>query len=260
MSWSVILLNSIKISSKDYYEEADEGYFREVDVQYLKKLHELHNYLPFLPERIKIEKVENLVVNLHDKIDHVIHIGNLKQALSHSLVLKKFHRVFKFNQKKIFLSWWIMQLLEKLWKIWENTKTTLKLKYDEKAKLCYMDIGSFIVYIKTDDIYNDIAEDVETRSDTSNYELNRPLPKGKNKKVIGLMKDELGGAIMTKFNGVRAKTYSNSIDEGNEYKKTKDTKKCIVKWKLKFANYKHGLKAAQLDNEINHLEKKTWDR
>ena len=153
-----------------------------------------------------------------------------------------------------------MQFLGKLWKKWENTKTTLKLKYDEKAKLCYMDIGSFIVYIKTDDIYNDIAEDVETRFDTSNYKLNRPLPKGKNKKVIGLMKDELGGTIMTKFNGVRAKTYSNSIDEGNEYKKTKDTKKCIVKWKLKFANYKHGLKAAQLDNEINHLEKKTWDR
>ena len=92
-----------------------------------------------------------------------------------------------------------------------------------------MDIGSFIVYIKTDDIYNDIAKDVETRFDTSNYELNRPLPKGKNKKVIGLMKDELGGAIMTKFVGVRAKTYNNSIDEGNEYKKTKDTKKCIVK-------------------------------
>ena len=45
----------------------------------------------------------------------------------------------------------------------------------------------------------DIAEDVETRFDTSNYELDRPLPKGKNKKVIGLMKDELGGKTMTKF-------------------------------------------------------------
>ena len=100
----MILLNSIKISSKYYYEEGDEGYFREVDVQYLEKLHELHNYLPFLPEKMKIEKVENLVVNLHDKIDHVLHIGNLKQALNHSSVLKKVHRVFKFNQKKIFLS------------------------------------------------------------------------------------------------------------------------------------------------------------
>ena len=56
-----------------------------------------------------------------------------------------------------------------------------------------------IVYMKTNYIYEDIAEDVETRFDTSNYELDRPLPKGKNKKVIGLMKYELGGKIMTKF-------------------------------------------------------------
>ena len=67
----------------------------------------------------------------------------------------------------------------------------IKPKYGEKAKLRYMDTDSFVVYIKTGDIYKDIAEDVETRFDTSNYELDRPLPKGKIKKVIGLMKDEL---------------------------------------------------------------------
>ena len=55
----------------------------------------------------------------------------------------------------------------------------VKPKYDEKAKLCFMVTDSSIVYIKTDDIYKDIAEDVETRFDTSNYELHRPLPKGK---------------------------------------------------------------------------------
>ena len=63
----------------------------------------------------------------------------------------------------------------------------------------------FIVYIKTDDIYKDIAEDIETRFDTSNYALDSTLPKRKNKKVIGLMKDELDGKIMTKFVGLRAK-------------------------------------------------------
>ena len=67
----------------------------------------------------------------------------------------------------------------------------VKPKYGEKVKLCYLGTDSFIVYIKTDDIYKYIAEDVETRSDTSNYELHRPLAKGKKKKVIGLMKDEL---------------------------------------------------------------------
>ena len=77
----------------------------------------------------------------------------------------------------------------------------IKSKYGEKAKLCYMDTNRFIVYIKTDDIYKDIVEDVETRFDTSNFELDRPFPKGKTKKVTGLMKDELGGKIMTKFLG-----------------------------------------------------------
>ena len=58
----------------------------------------------------------------------------------------------------------------------------LKRKYGDNAKLCYMDTDSFIVHVKTDDIYKDIAEDVEKRFDTSNFEIDRPLPKGKNKK------------------------------------------------------------------------------
>ena len=81
----------------------------------------------------------------------------------------------------------------------------VKPKYGEKAKLCYMDTDSFIVYIKIDDIYKDLAEDVETRSDTSNYELDRPIPKGKNNKGIRWLEDELGGKIITKFVGLKAK-------------------------------------------------------
>ena len=72
----------------------------------------------------------------------------------------------------------------------------MKPKYEEKAKLYYIDTDSLFVYIKIVDIYKDIAEDVETIFHTSNCELERPLPKGKNKKVIGLMKDELGRKIM----------------------------------------------------------------
>ena len=64
---------------KNHNEEGDEGYFVEVDGQYLEKLHELHNDLPFLPERMKIEKVEKLVCNLHDKTEYIIHIRNLMQ-------------------------------------------------------------------------------------------------------------------------------------------------------------------------------------
>ena len=71
---------------KNYNEESDEGYFFEVDVQCLKKLHEIHNDLQFLPERMKIEKVEKLVDNLHDKTECVMHRRNLKQALNNALV------------------------------------------------------------------------------------------------------------------------------------------------------------------------------
>ena len=91
----------------------------------------------------------------------------------------------------------------------------VKPKYGEKGKLRYMDIDSFIVYIKTD-IYKDIAENVDTRLDTSNYELNRPLMKVKNMRVIGGMKDELGGKIIKELVGLRAKTCSYLIDDGSE--------------------------------------------
>ena len=126
--------------------------------------------------------------------------------------------------------------------------------------MCCTDTFSFIVYIKTGYIYKDIAEDVETRFSTSNYELHRPLPRGKNKKMIGLMKDELGGKIMPNFVGLRAKTCSYLIDDSSkDKKKTKGTKKCVIKRKLKFENYKNCLEATQLENKINHLVKNQID-
>ena len=83
---------------KNYNEESYKGYFIKADVQYAENLHNLHNDLSFSPERMKIEKVEKLAANLHDKTEYVIHIRNLKQALNHALVLKKLHRSIKFNQ------------------------------------------------------------------------------------------------------------------------------------------------------------------
>ena len=123
----------------------------------------------------------------------------------------------------------------------------------------YVNTDSFIVHVKTDDIYEDIAEDVEARSDTSNFELGKPLSKRKNKKVIGLMKDELGGQIIKEFVRLRAKTYSCLIGNNNEGKKAKDTKKCVIKRKPKFEDYKNCLEATQTENKINHLEKSKID-
>ena len=100
--------------------------------------------------------------------------------------------------------------------IYEFWYDYMKPKYGNDVKLCYMDTDSFIMNIKTEDFYKDIANDVEKRFDTSTYEVNRPLPTGKNKKVIGLMKDELGEKIITEFVTLRPKTYSYLTDEGTE--------------------------------------------
>ena len=85
-----------------------------------------------------------------------------------------------------------------------------------------MGTDNFIIYIKAEDVYEDIANDVEKRFYTSNYEINRPLPKGKNKIVIGLVKDELSEKIMTEFVGLRPKTYSYLINDCNSDKKQQE--------------------------------------
>ena len=105
----------------------------------------------------------------------------------------------------------------------------MKPKYGDNVKLCYMDTDSFIMNIKTEDFYKDIVNDVEKRFETSNYECDRPLPTEKNKIVIGLMKNELGGKIITEFVTLRPKTYSYLTDDCKEDKKAKGTKKCVIK-------------------------------
>ena len=261
--------------------------------------------MPFLPERMKIDKTQKLVCNLHD-------ISILNQALHHGLKLKKVRRVIEFNQeawlkkyidmntelrkkgsndfekdffklmnntvfgktmenvrkhKDIKLvktdhkrnklvsepNYHTMKLMSENLSIIEMKKVKVKMKnpiylglsileiskiiiykfwydyvkkkYGDMVKLCYMDTDSLIMNIKTKDFYKDIAQDVEERFDTSNYDVHRPLPKGKNKKVIGLMKDELGGGIITEFVVLSPKTYSYMTDEFIEMKKAKDTKK-----------------------------------
>ena len=110
----------------------------------------------------------------------------------------------------------------------------------EKLKLYYMDTDSLVYDIKTEDFYEDIADDVEARFNTSGYSKTdfRPLPIGLNKKVIGLMKDELGGKIMTEFVALRPKLYSYKKLDGSEDKKCKGIKRCVVKKTLTFEDYK----------------------
>ena len=275
-----------KWNIKNYDEDCDKGYILEVGVEYPKNLNYLHSDLPFLLERIKINKCSKLVCNLYDKNNYVVHIRSLKQTLNHGLILKKVHRVIHFNQetwlkeyidmntelrkeaktdfekyffklmnnsafgktmdnvrkhrdiklvatdkrrnrlvsepnyhtvkwlsekilaiemektkakmnKPVYVGFSILEISKTL--MYEFWYDYIKPKYQNHAKFCYMDTGSFIINIKTEDFYEDIADDVRKRFDASNYEVNRPLPTGKNKKVIGLMKDKLGGKIMTEF-------------------------------------------------------------
>ena len=105
-----------------------------------------------------------------------------------------------------------------------------------------MDTDSFLMHIKTEDFYKDIAGDVERMYDTSNYNYERPLPIGKNKKKIGYMKDVLGGKIMKEFIGLRPKCYSYLTDDGFIDKKAKGTIKCVIKKEIMFNEYLECLK------------------
>ena len=117
----------------------------------------------------------------------------------------------------------------------------IKRKYGSRAKLCYIDTDSFIINIKTKDFYKDISENVMERFDTSNYIYDRPLPINVNKKVVGLMKDKLGGGIITEFVALRPKAYTYKTDDNTELKKAKGTKKCVINKMLSFSDYKNCL-------------------
>ena len=304
----------------------DKGYLLEVNVSYPKELHNSHNDLPFMCERMEINGVEKLVPNLRDKKNYVIHIQALDQALQHGLRLDRIHRAVEFDQSP-----WLKTYIDfntqlrtaatndfekDFFKLMNNSvfgktmenirkhrniklvtteekylRTVMKpnfksgvlfgenlmgcemgkikvvmnkpvylgqaildlskivmyeFHYDymvpmyglEKLKLCYMDTDFLVYDIKTEDFYEDIVDNVPARFDTSGYCPNRPLPIGLNKKVIGLMKDELGGKIMTEFVALRPKLYSYKKLDGSEDKKCKGIKKCVVKKTLTFEDYK----------------------
>ena len=140
--------------------------------------------------------------------------------------------------KPLYLGMSILDISKTLmYKFWYDN---IKPKYADRAKLCYTDTDSFVTCIKTKDFLEDISNYVERWFDMSNYAKNdkRPLPIGKNKKVARLFKDELGGKIITEVVALRPKTYTYLTDDGSDHKKAKGTKKCVIKQKLMFENYK----------------------
>ena len=285
-------------------------------MKYQKELHEKHNELQILAERMKIGREEKLVPNLRDKNGYVIHIKTLNQTLKHGLKLKKVHRVIEFQRSNLMKPYITLNTRvrtaainlfeEDFFKLMNNSifrktmenirnhndmklvtskqkyekyaikpnfkngypfpkhlftvemgKTEIKMnksvylqkaildlsktlmyefhydymrpKYGSKVKLCYMDTGSFVYEIETQDFYRDIAKDVEKRFHESKYseDDSKPPPIGKTK-VISMMKDEVNGKIMTDF-ALRAKMYAyRKRDKKVEEKHCKETTQCVV--------------------------------
>ena len=168
------------------------------------------------------------------------------KCISKDLMIMEMKKVEVKMNKPIYLGQAILDISKTL--IYEFWYDYIKPKYEEKARLCYMGTDSFVIHIKTEDFCEDIACDVDRWFDTFNYDKddNRPLPIGKNKKVIGRIKDELGGKIIKEFVAHRAKAYAFIFDDDTEKKKAKGTKKCIVKRELIFKNYKDCL----FNNEV----------
>ena len=137
--------------------------------------------------------------------------------------------------KPIYLGLSILDISKTLiYEFWHNY---IKPKYQNNAKLCYMDTDSFIIHIKTEDFYKDIADDIEERYDISDYKAYRPLPKEINKNAMDLIKDKLKGKIFKRFVALRSKTYSYLKDDDKNVKKVKG-KKYVIKRTLKFDDYK----------------------
>ena len=117
--WEESMLKVNEDLIKDYDEDSDKGYILEVDIEYPKILQESHSDLLLLSERMKINKCSKLACNLYDKNNYVVHIRSLKQALDHGLILKKVHRVIRFNQEA-----WLKEHIEM------NTKLRKEAKND----------------------------------------------------------------------------------------------------------------------------------
>ena len=130
----------------------------------------------------------------------------------------------------------------------------MKSKYGHKAKLMYTVTDSLVYHIETGDFFRNIAGDVEKRFDTSTYSKDdkRPLQVGVNKKRLGVMKDELGDKIMTEFIGLRPKMYAYRKIGGEVDKRCKGTKKCVVKKRISFEDYKNYYETGRVQHRVQH--------
>ena len=171
---------------------------------------------------------------------------NSTKYISEDLLIMEMNKSEVYMNKPLYLGQAILDHSKILmYKFWCDYLQTM---YNDKVELCYMDTDSFIIYVETDDFYKDISNGVDKWFDTSSFSKNidTPLEKGKNKKVIGKFKDELGGLIMSEFCAHVTKTYPFLVDKFNDddykkhgiiNKKAKGTKKCVIQNQITFNDY-----------------------
>ena len=256
---------------KHYNENDTKGYIFEVDVEYPKRLHELHSDLPFLSERMEVNKCKKLVCNLFNKKKYVAHINTLKQALNQGLKLEKIHRVIEFNQEA-----WLKPYIDMntelrkeakndfekdLFKLMNNSvfgKTTENIRKHRDIKLVKTDKKrSKLVSEPNYHTINLISEDLSIiEMKKSKVKMNKPIylglsileisktltyefwydymkPKYNNDVKLCYMDTDSFIMNINEFLTLRPKTYSFLTDDGKEDKKAKGTKKCLIKKKQK---------------------------
>ena len=186
-------------------------------------------------------RVDVRLVNTKEKLRKLVAKPNLKsppKIYSENLVSVHMRKTSLLMNKPIYLGMCILDLSKII--MYDFHYNYIKSKYADKAKLLFTDTDSLMYEIETEDFYKDISGDVKDRFDTSDYPENHPsgIPTGENKKVLGMMKDEVAGKIIKEFVGLRSKLYSFVMDDGGETKKCKGIKKQVVESSIRHEHYK----------------------
>ena len=185
-------------------------------------------------------RVDVRLVNTKEKLRKLVAKPNFKsrKIFNENLVSVHMSKTSLLMNKPIYLGMCILDLSKII--MYDFHYNYIKSKYADKAKLLFTDTDSLMYEIETEDFYKDIAGDVKDRFDTSDYPENHPsgIPTGENKKVLGMMKDEVAGKIIKEFVGLRSKLYSFVMDDGGETKKCKGIKKQVVESSIRHEHYK----------------------
>ena len=185
-------------------------------------------------------RVDVRLVNTKEKLRKLVAKPNFKsrKIFNENLVSVHMKKTSLLMNKPIYLGMCILDLSKII--MYDFHYNYIKSKYADKAKLLFTDTDSLMYEIQTEDFYKDISEDVKDRFDTSDYPENHPsgIPTGENKKVLGMMKDEVAGKIIKEFVGLRSKLYSFVMDDGGETKKCKGIKKQVVESSIRHEHYK----------------------